>query len=242
MKARIWLLQGRLAQALEWVREQGLSPDDDISFLREYDYFTLARILIAQYKRDRMEDTIEAASRLLDRLLKAAEEGNRLSSVIEILALQAIAHQAQADIPTAIAILERALALAQPEDYIRIFVNEGKPIAELLTGVEAKAGVPRVREYARHLLSFIEPEIRPAKNILVEPEAQAAKTNLLEPLSQRELEVLRLLRTEMNGPEIARELTVSLNTVRTHTQNIYAKLGVNNRRAAVRRAEELNLM
>ena len=77
---------------------------------------------------------------------------------------------------------------------------------------------------------------------LVEAEVRQAKTMLVEPLSERELEVLRLLRTELNGPEIARELMVSLNTVRTHTQNIYAKLGVNNRRAAVRRAEELDLL
>ena len=80
------------------------------AYLREYDYFTLARILIAQYQSDRMEGPIQAAMRLLDRLLKAAEEGNRLGSVIEILVLQALAHQAQADIPTALAMLERALS------------------------------------------------------------------------------------------------------------------------------------
>ena len=98
MKARIWVAQGRLTQALEWVREQGLSPDDDLCYLREFEHITLARILIAQYQSDRMDGSIHAVMRLLDRLLQAAEEGSRMGSVIEILVLQALAHQAQGNI------------------------------------------------------------------------------------------------------------------------------------------------
>jgi LuxR family transcriptional regulator, maltose regulon positive regulatory protein len=94
---------------------------------------------------------------------------------------------------------------------------------------------------ANCLSAFGKPEGRP-RDMLVEPESQPTKSMLVETLSERELEVLKLLRTDLNGPEIAREFMVSLNTVRTHTQNIYAKLGVNNRRAAVRRAEELDLL
>jgi LuxR family maltose regulon positive regulatory protein len=204
---------------------------------------------------------------LLERLLKAAEEGGRMGSVIEILVLQALAHQAQGKIPPALMSLERALALAVPEGYVRIFVDEGRPMAELLTRIAAKAGTLSVKEYVLKLLSAFElhKEIYPSGSALrstpveqnksllhakqavspqplIEPEVRPAKDMLVEPLSERELEVLRLLRSDLNGPEIARELIVSLNTVRTHTQNIYAKLGVNNRRAAVRRAEELNLL
>jgi LuxR family transcriptional regulator, maltose regulon positive regulatory protein len=236
MKARIWVAQGRLIEAQGWVREQGLSVDDDLSYLREFEHVTLARVLIAAGKSDREAGSLEEATCLLERLLKAAEEAGRTGSMIEILVLQALAHQAQSKTPPALIFLERALVLGEPEGYIRIFVDEGKPMAKLLKRIEAKDGTLQVKVYIRKLLSAfemhkeIEPEVRPAKDMLVEP------------LSQRELEVLRLLRTELNGPEIARELMVSLNTVRTHTQNIYAKLGVNNRRASVRRAEELDLL
>ncbi len=91
--------------------------------------------------------------RLLDRLLQAAEEGGRMGSVIEILVLQALAHQAQGSIAPALASLERALTLAEPEGYVRIFVDEGKPMAELLTRIEAKDGTLRVKEYILKLLS-----------------------------------------------------------------------------------------
>ena len=132
MKARIWVAQGRLTKALEWVREQGLSVDDDLSYLREFEHITLARVLIARYKNDRIDDFIRKAVELLERLLKAAEEGGRMGSMIEILVLQALAHQAQGNIPPALVSLERALALAEPEGYVRIFVDEGKPMATVI--------------------------------------------------------------------------------------------------------------
>jgi len=262
MKARIEVAQGRLTQALDWVLEQELSPDNDLCFLHEFEHITLVRIRLAQYQNDRVDGSIHEAMRLLDRLLQAAEEGGRMGSMIEILVLQAIAHQVQGNITSALSPLERALNLAEPECYIRVFVDEGQPMVELLTGMEAKAGTLQ-KAYIRKLLSafdwyhYINPSgstsveknrsslltsqvVSPQP--LIESEGRPPKDMLVEPLSERELKVLRLLRSDLNGPEIARELTVSLNTVRTHTQNIYAKLGVNNRRAAVRRAEELDLL
>jgi LuxR family maltose regulon positive regulatory protein len=236
MKARIWVAQGKLTKALEWVREQGLSVDDAPSYLCEFEHVTLARVLIARYKSDRGTGSIHEAIGLLERLLHAAEEGKRMGSVIEILALLALAHAAQGDIPPALVSLERALTLAEPEGYVRIFVDEGKPMAELLGRMNAsrESGTLRVKEYVHKLLAaFGTEEIHPSSFIL-QP--------LIEPLSENELEVLRLLRTELSGPEIARERMVSLSTIRTHTQHIYSKLGVNNRRAAVRRAEELGLL
>jgi LuxR family maltose regulon positive regulatory protein len=143
--------------------------------------------------------------------------------------LQALAHQAQGNIPLALAPLERVLALAEPEGYFRIFVDEGPPMAALLREAAKHGTVPNYVSQLRG--AFGKAEGRTPVNQL-----------LIEPLSKRELEVLRLLRTELNGPEIAHELMVSLHTIRTHTQNIYSKLGVNNRRAAVRRAEELDLL
>jgi LuxR family transcriptional regulator, maltose regulon positive regulatory protein len=161
--------------------------------------------------------------------LKAAEEGGRTGSVIEILILLALAHQMQGDIPAALTSLERALTLAEPEGYIRIFVTEGHSISLLLEKATKHGIAPN---YVHQLLrAFGKAEDR-----------ARVEQGLIDPLSERELEVLRLLGTDLDGPDIARHLVVSLNTLRTHTKNIYTKLGVNNRREAVRRAEELGLL
>ena len=187
-------------------------------------------MLLARYRAERAERSIHEAIGLLERLLRAAEEGARTGSVIEILVLQALAHQAHGDIPAALAPLERALTLAEPEGYVRIFVDEGPPMAALLKAAAKQRDRPELCPST------------PGRRRTRPRAARPSNTGLIEPLSERELDVLRLLGTDLDGPDIARELMVSLNTVRTHTKNIYAKLGVNNRRAAVRRAEELDLL
>ena len=217
MKARIWIAQGKLTKASEWVREQGLTPDDDLNYLHEFEHVTLARILIAQYQKERTAASIQLVIQFLDRLLQAAKNGGRISSVIEILILQALAHQVKGDITPALDSLNHAITLAEKEGFVRVFTNEGKPLSELLKRVE------------KNRSSFLQKQA-------------GSSQRLIDPLSDHELEVLRLLRSELSGPEIARNRMVSLNTIRTHTQHIYAKLGVNNRRAAVRRAEELDLL
>ncbi len=248
MKARIWMAQGRLIEAQGWVREQGLSVDDAPNFLREFEHVTLARVLIDRYKSDRVTGSIHEAIGLLERLLHAAEAGGRMGSVIEILVLLALAHAAQDDITPALESLERALTLAEPEGHVRFFMDEGEPVAELLTKIEAQGSNPRLKEFILKLLSGFDqhkasyPSSSALRSTLDGKNRSSKPQPLIEPLSEHELEVLRLLRTELNGPEIARNRMVSLNTIRTHTQHIYAKLGVNNRRAAVRRAEELNLL
>lgn len=237
MKARIWVAQGRLTKALEWVREQTLSVDDAPSYLHEFEHVTLAQVLIARSKNDREAGSIKDAIGLLGRLLQAAEEGGRMGSMIEILALLALAHAAQGDIPQALVSLESALTLAEPQGYVRIFVDEGEPMAELLGRLNASREdrTARLKAFLHALLAdYGKQEGVHPSSLILQP--------LVEPLSENELEVLRLLRTELSGPEIARKRMVSLSTIRTHTQHIYAKLGVNNRRAAVRHAEELGLL
>jgi LuxR family maltose regulon positive regulatory protein len=228
LRARIWIAQGRPGEALGWSREQGLSADDDLSYLREFEHITLARVLLARYSDERSEHCVHEAARLLERLLRAAEGGGRTGRVIEILVFQALTHQTLGNIPAALSCLERALTLAEPEGYVRVFADEGPPMASLL---RAAAKHNTSRNYARRLLAAM------SETGHDRPVRQA----LLDPLSERELDVLRLLRTELDGPAIARELMVSINTVRTHTKNIYAKLAVTSRRAAVRRAAELDL-
>ena len=147
--------------------------------------------------------------------------------------LRALAHQMLGDIPAALACLERAVTLAEPEGYVRVFADEGPPMASLLRAA-AKQGIARTM--SRRLLAAV---ARPRQPGRAGPSRAAGA--LIEPLSERELDVLRLLGTDLDGPAIARELTVSLNTMRTHTKNIYTKLAVTSRRAAVRRAAELGL-
>jgi LuxR family transcriptional regulator, maltose regulon positive regulatory protein len=229
LRARVWIAQGRLGEALGWAREQGLSADDDLSYLREFEHITLARVLLARYSDERAEQSVYEAARLLERLLLAAEEGGRTGRAIEILVLQALAHQTLRAVPAALACLERAVTLAEPEGYVRVFADEGPPMASLLRTL-AKQGT--AGNYVRRLLAAA-----------TETEHDGpVRQDLIEPLSERELDVLRLLGTELDGPAIARELVVSLSTVRTHTKHIYAKLAVTNRRAAVRRAAELDLL
>jgi len=155
LKTRMWVAQGRLAEALGWVREQGLSVDDDLSYLREFEHITLARVLIARYKSEREDRSILEAVGLLERLLKAAEGDERTGSVIEILVLQALAYEAQGNIRPALAPLERALALAEPEGYVRIFVDEGIPMAQLLSEAAAHGIMP---DYIGKLRAVFEAE------------------------------------------------------------------------------------
>jgi LuxR family maltose regulon positive regulatory protein len=238
MKARVWVAQGRVGEALDWARERGLSAHDDLSYLREYEHITLARVLIARHERDRAEGTMREALELLERLLQAADAGERTGSAIEILVLHALAHQTYGDIPAALVPLERTLTLAEPEGYVRMFVDEGPPMMALLQAA-AKSGI--LPDFVGKLLAAFQAERQGSAGESSLPTAPSPQ-RLIEPLSQRELAVLRLFRTELSGPEIARELVVALSTVRTHTKGIYTKLGVDNRRAAVRRAAELDLL
>jgi LuxR family maltose regulon positive regulatory protein len=229
LKARMLIAHGRPAEAGAWALERGLSADDDLTYLREYEHITLARILLARARQDRDVDSIRPATQLLERLLQAALDGERAGSAIEILIVQALALQAAGDVPAALVPLQRALALAEPEGYVRMFVDEGASLAALLQAAAKRGLAPT---YVRALQSAFGPGEGRTR----------IDQGLIEPLSERELDVLRLLVTDLDGPDIARELVVSLHTVRSHTKSIYAKLGVNNRRAAVSRAAELDLL
>jgi LuxR family maltose regulon positive regulatory protein len=227
MKARLWISQGRLNDAFDWTRERGLSAEDDLSYLREFEHITLARLLLA--RRVHEDGSVQRGLNLLERLLGAAEDGGRTASAIEILILQALGHQTRGDVRAALVALDRALEFAEPEGYVRIFIDEGAPMAELLEAAARQAVAPA---YVGRLLSA-----------LGHAEAQPpARQPLVEPLSGRELDVLRLLAGDLDGPGIAAELVVSLNTVRSHTKSIYAKLAVRSRREAIRRSVELDLL
>jgi LuxR family maltose regulon positive regulatory protein len=249
LKARVWVRQGRLEEAFAWADEQKLSCEENLSYLREFAHITLARIHLAGFRRDQDQPSIQSAQALLERLLAAAESGGRMRSAIEIRILQALVHQARANISAAVARIQPALALGEKEGFVRLFVDEGPALKQILLAAAARKIHPA---YVERLLAAFEPRPHaPNEDALLPKQSrqnrtsspsQVEKTEWIEPLSQRELDVLRLFRSELSGPEIARELMVALSTVRTHTKSIYAKLNVNSRRLAVKRAIELKLI
>jgi ATP/maltotriose-dependent transcriptional regulator MalT len=147
--------------------------------------------------------------------------------------------------------VERAARLAEPEGYVRVFAEQGPPMVALLRLLTANYPA---WTYAQRLLAAAAPRVSvsrasapptspaPLTSVRAAGVPETVAGDVVDPLSERELQVLRLLATDLDGPDVARRLVVSVNTLRTHTRNIYAKLGVNSRRAAVRRARELNLL
>jgi ATP/maltotriose-dependent transcriptional regulator MalT len=227
IRARMLIAHGRLAEGRAWDQQTGLAVTDEVTYVREYEHTTLARLLVAA-ATEGQAGTLPGAVALLDRLLAAAEAGHRHGSRMEILAVQALARRAAGDDAGAFAALDAAMDVAEPEGYVRVFLDEGSAMTQLL---KAAARRSTTSAYLREL----------ARTASAPAVDRPSSQGLVEPLSERELDVLRLLRSDLDGPEIASELVVSLNTLRTHTKNIYAKLGVGSRRAAVRRAEELGL-
>jgi LuxR family maltose regulon positive regulatory protein len=228
LKARVWITQGRVDEAQAWADATALSVDDEPDYVHEFGHLTLARLVIARHRADQDAGGIVSTIALLDRLLAVAVASGRNGSAIEILALHALALEATGRRAAAVRTLEKALASAEPEGYVRLFADEGAPMAKLL---RASAQGPHAAYVHRISGAFT----NAARGV-------AAPQSLTDPLSERELHVLRLLSTPLSGPEIARELYISLNTLRTHTKHIFTKLEVQNRPAAVRRGEALGLI
>ncbi len=262
-RTRMALTQGDLTTAAQWAQEVEPTIDGELNPMLEYTHITLALVYLAQ---GRLDD----AEHLLGRLLTAAESAVRFGRVIEILLLQALAAEAHNQRPAALPLLERALTLAEPEGYIRIFVDLGPAMAALLSAAIAHASRPAY--VAKLLAAFPEnrgengesglPEkstqnlqagesVRPRQpgdplNSRAGDEAlhalHATRHTLLEPLSKRELEILQLLAQGYTNPEIAKQIYISAQTVKVHTRNIFGKLGVNDRKQAVAKARGLGLI
>jgi LuxR family maltose regulon positive regulatory protein len=228
-QAQIWLAQDKLATASHWAGERELEPDGELTYLREKEYVMLARILIAQGQLDETTD-------LLERLLEATEAGGRTSRLIEILILQSLASQAGGDTTRAMTTLKRAITLAESGGFIRIFVDEGPPMARLLYEALSHGIAP---DYVQRLLAAF-PIDEPVK--ADPPKSQTPETKLVEPLSEREIEVLQLIAEGLTNQEIATRLYLSLNTIKVHTRNINGKLSVNNRTQSVARARTLGIL
>jgi LuxR family maltose regulon positive regulatory protein len=202
-----------------------LSPQDELAYPRLHEYLALIRVCMAQGKLD-------DALQLLERLVLLAGAGEQMWVLIEMLVLQALALQMQDDLAGAMAAVERALAIAEPEGYIRTFVDEGKPMLVLLRQAAARG---LYTDYVAQLLSAF-PELVPTFAV------RNARWMTSERLSEREAEVLRLMASGKSSPEIADVLVVGVSTVRTHIKNIYRKLDVHSREQAIERAKSWKLI
>ncbi|MGB7981159.1 MAG: LuxR C-terminal-related transcriptional regulator [Candidatus Nanopelagicales bacterium] len=243
IRARVQIAAGDLDPAEEWARDRGVTASDDVTFLREYEYLTLVRLLLARHLRNTAPDGARSAGplsdvlALLERLHDAAPA--RAGSLLEIGVLRAMTLHVRGDRAQARADLQQAFVRApEPEGYVRLFLDEGAPMLSLLQDAaapEGSGGSDMLRQHARRLLDA-------AITVQMSPAPIPERVSLADPLSERELEVLRRLDSDLTGPELAGQLFVSLNTLRTHTKRIFTKLNVNNRYAAVRRARELGLL
>jgi ATP/maltotriose-dependent transcriptional regulator MalT len=235
VRAQLELAQGNLTAAVRWADATGLSTyDEDLPYPREGEYLALARVRIAQGRDDPAAPFLLDVLHLLDRLRQDAEPKARMGSVLEIIVLRALALEAQGNRKEALATLERALMLAEPEGYIRLFVDEGAPMQALLRLARARGMLPG---YVTKLLAAFDEHTRASPNLHT-----AYSSSLVEPLTEREREVLRLLLEGASNREIARHLVLSVNTVKKHVYNICGKLGVQSRTQAIVRARTLNLL
>jgi ATP/maltotriose-dependent transcriptional regulator MalT len=236
-RARLLLAQGDIGAAAQWATAAGLSPDDAPDYPREPAYLVLARVLLAH-------NDPGPALALLQRLLGAAASQGRTGSIIEIQALRALALAASGDHASALGTLTEALTLARRPGYIRVFADEGASMRALLTRLPvARPGQQHAADrtgpgYLAALLRACGPAGAVPRRI----RAAAAPPGLAEPLTDRELEVLRLLAAGKSNQRIAHDLVVALDTVKRHVTHILGKLGAANRTEAVARARELGLI
>ena len=244
LQARLALASGDLQAAVRWADHCGLEQHDAAGFTRYTEYATLARVRIARAlaaSNAAAGHDLGMAVRLLDDLAERAELDGRMGHLVEILTLRALALHAQADGRGALRYLERALLLAAPEGYVRLFADEGLPIARLLRRAQVSRIAPAYVEMLLRAFGTASESVTPRRGSTPSPESHSTRT-VIEPPTSRELDVLRLIAAGKSNAEIARALVIAISTVRTHTNNIYGKLGVTRRTEAVARARELDLL
>ncbi|MGB0383406.1 MAG: LuxR C-terminal-related transcriptional regulator [Ardenticatenaceae bacterium] len=222
-RARLSLAQNDMILANRWLKMRALEINHELNYQRQPDYLTVIRILIAQRQGNQ-------ALHWLNRLLPDAQAAGRMRDVVEIWLLNALAQLAEEQTQEALSALSQALLLAQAEDYVRLFVDEGEQVAILLRRAASDGATA---PYTRRLLAAFGDRTRPSP-----PIAQP----LIDPLTKRELEVLQLMASGASNPEMARQMVVAVSTVKKHVNRIFSKLGVTSRTKAIVRAKELNLI
>ncbi|HEX4683545.1 MAG TPA: LuxR C-terminal-related transcriptional regulator [Gemmatimonadaceae bacterium] len=240
VKARIHIAQGRLDEAAHWALLAQVSADDDPGFLREFEHLTLVRLLIARHERTRDERSLKDAARLLERLDMTARTGKRAGSVIEILVLESLVQSALNNVRGALDLLAQAIAMAEPEGFLRLFLDHGSRMRDLLRHAMTRG---LAAEYTRRVLAaFDAPHPKRAATATAAVRPPAGDSGMIQPLTTRELEILRLIASGLRNQEIAGHLAISAATVKRHIANAYGKLGAAHRTEALNRAKELELL
>lgn len=243
LRAQIELAQGNLAAAVHWAEQNSwLTEDQDQSYSHEREYLTLVRVYIAQRRHNSKNDLIHEAIHLLDCLQQEAEKYDRMGSVLEILILRVLLSDVLGEQQQVMSILKRAVTLAEPEGYVRIFVDEGKEMKRLLTQLQARDH--SAQGYLQTLLAAYESSSPAPAELALSMETAHTEPvqSLVDPLSARELEVLRLLAKGASNAAIAEQLVLATSTVKRHMSNMFLKLAVSNRTEAVARARELKIL
>jgi LuxR family maltose regulon positive regulatory protein len=223
------LADGRLEEALLWMQERHQALEDppaSTSGRSEFDYLTLARVLIAAGRASADASYAQQALSVLERLCVAAETAGRVRSLIEILGLQALAYHLEEESTNALSVLSRAVSLAEPGRYMRVFVSEGEPMSRLLRRLPDQQRTQKAmgqKVNLTYLSNLLKAFTHPGASSL--PTSPTEGQPLLDPLSWREREVLRLLATGRRNREIADELVVVPGTIKAHINAIYQKLG-----------------
>jgi LuxR family maltose regulon positive regulatory protein len=234
-RARLLLVQGHIDEAKRWTEEHGLGPDDPLTYARERDYLVLARVLTTQGLPDR-------ALRLLERLDRSATSQNRALSLIQIRTVRALALQAAGNQSGALTVLGEALALSQRQGFIRVFADEGAPLDALLRSLVSTHARTRVGAVSAQLRQQVSRILQAFESRNAAREQPRPAADLIEALTLRELEVLGLIADGRSNREIAKDLVVTVDTVKKHTSHIFIKLGATSRTHAVARARELDLI
>jgi LuxR family maltose regulon positive regulatory protein len=238
-RARIWLRQGNLTAALQWAATCTFDDELRLSHVRR---FTLIRVRLAYYRQTPDRGGLDDLASLAARLLTMAEEQQLVRRQIELLMLQALVAQAQGNLDHALNVLERTLTLAAPEGYLRLFVDEGAPMAALLRAAHAAGIMP---EYVARLLAAFPSNLSTDGTTPLPfpiPASPSHKRNMPDVLTERELEVLRLLAVGHSNQAIAQQLIVAIGTIKRHVNSILSKLGVQSRLQAVARARKIGLV
>ena len=233
LKVRVFLKQGKIHTAKEWVKKQHLSIDDELSYLNEFEHITLVRVLIAEFRYFNDNKALSDAKQFIKRLLIEATRGKRTGNIIELYILQALVDDYNDESEQAIGSLKSALKLSETEEYIQIFIDEGMQLYQLLSNVKIS------NAYSDYYLKLI----NTFEKTMILNESNSKKSQIdIEPLTKREYDVLLLIAQGLSNREISDKLFLALSTVKNYNQNLFEKLEVKNRTEALIKARDLGLV
>jgi LuxR family maltose regulon positive regulatory protein len=232
-KVRVFLKQGNIKVAMEWIKKQHLTIEGELSYLREFEHITWIRVMIAEFRNFNNIQALGDAKRLIKRLLQEIIKGKRISKVIELYILQALVDDLCGELDLAIASLKNALKLGEAEEYIQMFIDEGLQLYQILSQIVAK------ETNSIYLLRLYEMF---KESILLDKAEVNTSQQGIEKLTKREKEILLLIDEGLSNQEISERLFLALSTVKNYNRSLFGKLEVKSRTSAINKSRELGLI